>query len=542
MPNELDIINDFFTGALKAAAPDPVEMGEKYEEHKAKKKAREDLHEMLARAAGRSARTSPVVRHGEPAKKISLPTAMPLSKAREILAREQEAEEKKHWLNFMMPYKFEDGLVATQAVLEDLYGASGEGITHFDFFGGEHPPEKLDVQVGLDGRGEPVTTTVPWTEFYFGPIDARIDFETWSEGQNSGLFMLKVYTKVELETDAQGIAAFVRHYLDTQSIYRGQILTFDPSGKYGYGLKQVDRKIDTTIVYSADVQRRLENKVRGKITQAEALNKAGKRTDFRVLLWGPLGTGKSAGMVSTAVLARANGRTVVEYRPTEKATINELQRVMAVARMYGPAVVLVEDFDRFFPLTKDNRSMLTNLLDGVDKDDSVSLLMTTNYLDRVDPSVLRTPRITGLIEIKHLDREGIEQLLHLTLGAKLAADIDFDRIWDVVHDYSPSFIRSAYDEAEAIAVQTAEANGRSADEIVITTDALIDAAMDLHDQHQKYEELTNAQAGEQPDYLRLGLRDLLSTDMFTEPLEKLIATQLGERVRSERANEVISKG
>lgn len=486
---------------------------QKTEEARQKKiddELRGEFDDKLAQIAQMDQAQSAIVRHDDPRYKISLPRDMTLEQAERGIASQREADENIDEYVYPMQVNYFDGLVALEASLQAMYGMAGKGQTRWSFFGGEVKPTKLNIQVGLKvnpddpaGLMVPDTRDVPNSTFTFQPLEAEISMWSWSDGSNDNLFCFKISTKSKYKHRAQATKVLVENYVKLHSIYRGQILEFDPSGENGIMLKQVDRQVNPTIVYSTEAQRQLQNNVWGKIDRRAQLVAAGKRPDFRVLMYGPLGTGKSEGLVATAVRARNKGMTVIEYRPTTTPSVTELQKVWKLARMYAPTVVLVEDFDRFFPLSTVDRGIITNLLDGVDKSNTVSMLMTTNFLDKIDPSVVRPPRMTGLVEIKHLDRDGIEELLHRTLAGKLADDVDFNQIWEVVKDYSPAFIRTTYDNAEAYAIQNDDTG-------LITTQALVDSAQASWAHDQTYKRLETARSEPEVDHLRVGLTELLT--------------------------------
>lgn len=480
---------------------------------------RGDFDEKLAQIAQMDQAQSAIVRHKEPANQISLPEDMSYAEAKKGIESQIEADEVDKEFVYPMVANFFDGLVALEGALQAMYGMTGKGMTRWSFFGGETKPTSVNIQVGLkvnprDPAGPmiPDEREVPASEFYFEPLKATFSMWQWSNGEVDNLFCFQVVTKTKYKHRAQATKVLVENWLATRSIYRGQILEFDPSKKDGSPLRQVDRQVDNSIVYSIEASRALQNEVLGKISRAKQLRAAGIDPKFRVLMYGPLGTGKTAGVVATAVAARAQGMTVIEYRPTTSPSVSELQKVWRLAKMYGPSVVLVEDFDRFFPQTgisRTDRGIITNLLDGVDKSDNVSMLTTTNFLDHIDPSVVRPPRLTGLVEIKHLDRAGIEELLHRTLGDQLAPEIDFDQIWEEVKDFSPAFIRKTYVSAKAYAIQ-------NDDEGLITTEALVDAARASHNHHAVYDRLENKRQEPAVDHLRMGLEEVVKEAVVAE--------------------------
>jgi hypothetical protein len=499
--------------AMIAAATDPEKIGASLKTHGERKQARVDLHQLLADRMGELRSTSAVVRHIDPANKVSLDKAMSMEDAMRILESEVEAENQIEAFHFPMKCRWEDGAVALPKVLEEIYGASGVGQRHFSFFGGSTPPEKLEIVVGLEKntRGEVVeiTETVPGSEFYFAPLEAKIDWSQNSEGDDTGLFVLRVELKVKNRTSAKYIAQAIEDHVRANSIYKGQILRFEPigrdkQGKLQYKLQHVWREVDPSIVYSEEAGSALQDEVLGKITGSAFLRNAGMADNFKVLVYGPLGTGKSAFLVKTAVVARDHHRTVIEYNPKNGVDINELLMVNKVAQKYGDTVILIEDIDQFYPVDTYQLSLMTNLFDGVDKTSRVSYLMTTNHLDDVEPEMTRPPRLTGIIEVAQLDRTSIERMFRLTLGDDIAEDVDFDQIWSIVHEFSPSFIRTGFDKAKAKKTQ----DGRGGEPL--TTADLVFAARSLVNQHKVHTEQAALKAERKVDHLTPALAEIFT--------------------------------
>lgn len=102
-----------------------------------------------------------------------------------------------------------------------------------------------------------------------------------------------------------------------------------------------------------------------------------------VLLYGPYGTGKTLAAAVSMQEAISQGITVIQ----ERSWAN-LHNTMRLARDMQPCLVFCEDIDRI-----DNRA-LTNLLDDANlKHCAVSLVVTTNHPERLDPALTRTGRL-----------------------------------------------------------------------------------------------------------------------------------------------------
>jgi hypothetical protein len=492
---------------------DVLEMADRIEnkraENQEKRDVTRDFAERMANYAGLTIQSdSAIMRHAEPANKISVPEGMKLARVALIAQQEEEAEQVVTDFPKVFDFAFNDGVVALNRVLRAFYGAGGMGVTRYTLFGTSSPAEwpvviGKEKRTGPDGRTTivDIIETVPISEFQLAPMEnATIDPSKYEGDDGLERFRMVIHCKKLYKNACTGLFQAIQAAVDAASIYRGQILQFNPSTGE---LEHQWREVDPTIVYSEETDIQFENAVRGKITGTERLRARNKRTEFRVICYGPLGTGKSQALISTAVLAKEYGMTVIEYTPTAGASITEFEKVFALAKLYKRSLILTEDINRFFPMNPNDLSRFTNLLDGLDKDTGVSALMTTNYLEQVDATVTRPGRITAIIEIGMLDRSSIERMLHLALHGRLAPDVDFDRVWEVVKDYTPSFIRSTFDEAEDIAIQRG-------DDGLLTTEALVGAALSLKAQNEVHTRMVAEKNAAKPDHVLLGLVEVMN--------------------------------
>ena len=108
-----------------------------------------------------------------------------------------------------------------------------------------------------------------------------------------------------------------------------------------------------------------------------------------VLLLGPPGNGKShtvKALVNHLGLPALYIKSLVSQHSTEHACI---QSIFRKARDMAPCLLLLEDLDSH--LQKGNRSFFLNELDGFASNEGVLTLATSNYPERLDPSILQRP-------------------------------------------------------------------------------------------------------------------------------------------------------
>jgi len=107
-----------------------------------------------------------------------------------------------------------------------------------------------------------------------------------------------------------------------------------------------------------------------------------------IIFLGPPGNGKT---ISIKAIMKGNKhpslyvKTFKSYRGDE-ATIRE---VFKKARLTSPCVLILEDLDSL--INDGNRSFFLNELDGMEGNDGILVIGTTNHFDRLDPGLSNRP-------------------------------------------------------------------------------------------------------------------------------------------------------
>jgi hypothetical protein len=348
--------------------------------------------------------------------------------------------------------------------------------------------------VGLDEFGNQIEESAPLSEFGLAWLDATLQVGTWSDGDTDALMRLFVTTKKRNKQALDGFFNMVDNELKTNSIYRKQILTYKGRNDGSYDLRFTHLAEDPTIIYTDRVNNRLEVDVWRKLRRRERLVARGLKPTFKELVFGPVGTGKSASCVTTAIKAKSYGYTVLMVNPTGISSIDDLSRAMNVARMYAPTLMIIEDVEKYFTegMSQDLISKITNMFDGLEKHDGISIMMTTNHVNQVHSKMLRAPRTTGVIKIGYLDQTSMEHMVRVVLGDQLDPETDFDRVWYEVKDFGPAFMRSTFDKAVEASILLRE-DDEQYDDPIIGTDELIAAAQSFQDHRDLHAEVEASQ-------------------------------------------------
>lgn len=417
-----------------------------------------------------------VARHDDPPNKISLPDLMSLRSAADQLNEAAIAAEQMEEYNHQFKYRPEDGAYAVTQVMEKFFGTPGRGKATASFFG-VTPPQKINVEVA---PGESVT--VPWGEIEFAPVDGTINLGAYRDPEFGVLFAIQVQCPQKFQGVAKGFCKLVEDELRENSIYKGKAIYIAEGGSVGgNAVRFIDAESNPTIVYNEDVEASLHTTVWGVIQHRELLKADRRKVNNRVLMHGPYGTGKSEAGMRTAAVAVEHNTTFINFL-SGKSTLDDLERTIAMARLYSPAVVFVEDVD-VYAQNEDEafQTRLSNLFDGIgSKGDEVMIVMTSNHAAKFSKGMLRAGRIDSMVEVGALDRDATKKMINLVIGQeRLAEDLDFDKIWEAMDGFEPAFVRQTFDQAATSALL--RTGSRT---YVLTTEDFVTAANLKRPQHE----------------------------------------------------------
>lgn len=69
-------------------------------------------------------------------------------------------------------------------------------------------------------------------------------------------------------------------------------------------------------------------------------------------------------------------------------------------------------------------SSILNVLDGIKPLDDIIIFMTTNFIEKIDPAILRKGRADDIVEIKALTTDGVNKYLRYSFGDDVGIDFD----------------------------------------------------------------------------------------------------------------------
>ncbi|KAF8195709.1 P-loop containing nucleoside triphosphate hydrolase protein [Mycena galopus ATCC 62051] len=167
-----------------------------------------------------------------------------------------------------------------------------------------------------------------------------------------------------------------------------------------------------------------------------------------IIMHGPPGNGKTISIKVIMKTCDALGFTplyVKSFRNGEFA----IQQVFDKARQESPCVIVLEDLDAL--INDSNRSFFLNQLDGLQGNDGLLVIGTTNHFDRLDPGLSSRPSRFDR-KYKFDDPTWEERVLYVKYWQnklKDNKDIDFpntlvDEVADETKDFSFAYLKEAF--------------------------------------------------------------------------------------------------
>lgn len=426
---------------------------------------------------------------------IVLPKGMSFSKAMKTLERLKEEQEVRTVFQRKFLFRPNDGAYAAFQVLKELYGMS-MGKTQMSFFG-MIPAETREVQIGLNNK-----ISLPWGLIEV-PVLAGLELYFQEERDRDFGLVFRIYAEgpKKYQDEMDKFFDAVEAHLKVNSIYRGHAII---GGDHPEFLDLSAFKPEQ-IVFSDEVTGQVEGIVYAPIRHSESMRREGISLKRSILAYGPFGTGKSSLGMLTALEAVEHGWTFI----SAKAGRDKPEDILRTARLYQPAVVFVEDIDTSTSSGEDQD--VTKFLDAFDgiatKGGELIAIMTTNHIERIHKGMLRPGRLDAVIHVAELDRGGVERLVRTVVnGDKLAADVDYDVVFEAMNGFLPAFVRESISRSQQFAI----GRGKGAVDYTIGTEDLVNAAHSLRVQHGLLED---ANEGERKPSLDRAIQDSVRTAM-----------------------------
>jgi cell division protease FtsH len=164
---------------------------------------------------------------------------------------------------------------------------------------------------------------------------------------------------------------------------------------------------------------------RDKATDAEDLARLEELIPRGMIFWGPPGTGKT--YFAKAIAASIGAAITIVSGPELKSkwvgeSEENLRQIFHKARQSAPSIIVFDEIDSFatargtYTGSGVEHSMVNQLLtemDGFHKDELVFIVGTTNFVESLDPALLRPGRFEFHIHIPYPDDEDRREILKI---------------------------------------------------------------------------------------------------------------------------------
>jgi hypothetical protein len=236
------------------------------------------------------------------------------------------------------------------------------------------------------------------------------------------------------------------------------------------------------ILLSQAVKRSIQTHVQDFLANRQRLRNLGVKCRRGLILSGAPGTGKTLlGKVLSSILDVSFMWVLPRHIVNQKS----FQEILSVARYVAPTVVFLEDLDLFAEEREGNKWLglgeLMNQLDGVQDNDDIVTIATTNRLEVVEKALRNRPgRFDRIVEIGPMDEPCRRQMFARLLSRSTIREDEMARLIDATAGYTGAQIQELTNTIYILAVgddNTASSLGEDQSSLTVTRQ-LIDRAVE----------------------------------------------------------------
>jgi transitional endoplasmic reticulum ATPase len=352
--------------------------------------------------------------------RIHLPKGMTYPQARDWLTKIEHNEDQIiDWSETIDAYPL-DGALALQTVLESRFGQAVQaGATQRSWWGPgkDIPPFMIEVEVGV---GE--TKHVPWGHFTIPIMPEHRINATITYKEKQIFFRLQAEVRRKYQPLLDELAQLVKQELQSGSIYKGKAFRlkfptdeemqdedFNPNDFAPKFIDAATKKSD--LILSEKVREQVDINIFTPVECTDLVRSQEIPLKRGILLEGRYGVGKTLTAAVLSALCVEHGWTYIYLE-----NIRDLEKAMRFARRYEPAVIFAEDIDSVMEQTTGSRrdqemNKILNTIDGVDmKRAEQMVVLTSNFVGRINKAMLRPGRLDAVISIEPPDEAAVIQL------------------------------------------------------------------------------------------------------------------------------------
>jgi cell division protease FtsH len=180
------------------------------------------------------------------------------------------------------------------------------------------------------------------------------------------------------------------------------------------------------IVLEDGVRQEIESNVVEFFNNRGVYEKNGIPFKRGVILEGPPGTGKT--LISKILVNKVNNITFILATAADIEEGSDISNLFRMARRYAPSIIFMEDIDFFAQNRSGSQSAritgeLLNQLDGIEENNGIVIVATTNHQELLDEAVVHRPgRFDVMLHIGELSLYNRERLLIKFLSGRQMTD------------------------------------------------------------------------------------------------------------------------
>ena len=405
--------------------------------------------------------------------KIILPEGMPkLEAAKELQRQHNEEETSQVYVREFKGWEYQDVMVALKHVAAEEFGWVN-GVPTPGFFGST-PPAEISVITDII-NGKKITETC-----FFGSIGVSAWEGAAIRTAVGDTVRLICECKKRYGDDVNNFYNLVEQYLKNNSFYRGKSITvgyrrasmFESEGLV---FEIFENSPSDKIFLNSDEQLVMDNFVIG------SLGEPGKRC---YLFVGDYGNGKTETAMKVGRAANEKDMAFFYCEDTRAFTM-----LLKNAVNYQPCIVFLEDIDDMAGGQQRDQTMnkILNTLDGVEtKNKDVTVIFTTNHVDRINKAARRPGRIDIVLNFSNPDKDTLKVIYKSYFkGLKGEDKLDYDSLVEK----TPSVQGAVAAEIAKRAVKLAKSKGEINNTLVQSSIASMKYHIELMDKKPEDTEL-----------------------------------------------------
>lgn len=170
----------------------------------------------------------------------------------------------------------------------------------------------------------------------------------------------------------------------------GSILVYDGYWRYSRELwEHVQKASWDKVILDPDMKRELTEVSEKFFDSKDVYDELGVPWKRGLIFYGPAGNGKTISITALMRTLYNRDRPIPALYVKTAPSTYDIRSIFRMARAMSPCLLVLEDIDTI--VTEHSRSYFFNEVDGLEKNDGILMVASTNHLDRLDPGLSKRP-------------------------------------------------------------------------------------------------------------------------------------------------------